>query len=65
MNESALFPGLLRIQDNEMYGSVEDTSRGTRAEERRNEEIRATRIRAAFKRYRRYRVNVYVCICVC
>jgi len=44
MNESALLPGLLRIQDNEMYGSVEDTSRGTRAEERRNEEIRATRI---------------------
>lgn len=73
MNESALFPKLLRIQDNEMCtvcrGHVPRDVVQKNGEKRRvsrdegNEGIVAeTTNHAAFEQYRRYRVNVYVCM---
>ena len=69
MNESALFPKLLRIQDNEMYTvcrgyprNVMQKNEETKSFARRRKRriIAETTNHAVFDQYRQYRVNVYV-----
>lgn len=72
MNESALLPGLLRIQDNVMYSSrirpaglvqKNEETKSSRDEETKNR--RRWRNHAVFERFRRINSCVYVCVCMC
>lgn len=69
MNESALLPGLLRIQDNVMYSSrirpaglvqKNEETKSSRDEETKNR--RRRRIMPFFERYRRINSCVDVCM---